>query len=179
MPTFVALLRGVNVGNNALPMQRLRDIFAELGAGDVQTYIQSGNVVFKGKGAAAGWQRAIERRLTGEARLPIACLVRTSPELKRMIAANPFVGDRSVDEAKLHVTLLAKTAPKTAQATLDALRRGDERVEVVRNSVFLYCPHGYGTSKLTNGAVEKAAGAKATTRNWRTLQRLVEMAAFA
>jgi uncharacterized protein (DUF1697 family) len=172
----VALLRGVNVGNNALPMQRLREIFTKLGAGDVRTYIQSGNVVFKGKGTAARWQRAIESRLDGEARLPIACMVRTASELKRMIAANPFVRDRAVDETKLHVTLLAKAAPKTAQASLDGLRRGDERVQVAARNVYLYCPHGYGTSKLTNGAVEKAAGTKATTRNWRTLQRLVEMA---
>jgi uncharacterized protein (DUF1697 family) len=176
VPTFVALLRGVNVGNNALPMQRLRDIFAELGAGDVQTYIQSGNVVFEGKGAAARWQRVIEARLKGEARLPVAAMVLSALELKRATAANPFVRDRSVDQSKLHATLLVKTAPKTTQAVLDGLKRGDERVKVAGRTVFLYCPHGYGTSKLTNGAVEKAAGTKATTRNWRTLRQLAEMA---
>jgi uncharacterized protein (DUF1697 family) len=176
VPTFVALLRGVNVGNNALPMQRLRDIFAELGAGEVQTYIQSGNVLFEGKGSADGWRRAIEKRLKDEARLPIASMVLTAPELRRLIAANPFVGDRAVDETKLHVTLLANAAPKAAQSSLDGLKRGDERVKVAGRAVFLYCPHGYGTSKLTNGAVEKATGTKATTRNLRTLRRLAEMA---
>ena len=176
MPTFVALLRGVNVGNNALPTQRLRDIFAELGAKEVQTYIQSGNVVFEGKGTAARWQRVIEARLKGEARLPVAAIVLRALDLERMIAANPFVDDQSVDQSKLHATLLVKMAPKTTQAFLDGLRRGEERVKVAGKTVFLYCPHGYGTSKLTNVAVEKAVGTKATTRNWRTLERLAEMA---
>ena len=176
MPIFVALLRGVNVGNNALPMQRLRDVFAELGAEEVQTYIQSGNVVFEGKGTAARWRRVIEARLIGEARLPVAAIVLRALDLERMIAANPFVDDQSVDQSKLHATLLVKAAPKTTQAVLDGLKRGDERVKVAGRTVFLYCPHGYGTSKLTNTAIEKAAGTKATTRNWRTLERLAEMA---
>jgi uncharacterized protein (DUF1697 family) len=177
VPTLVALLRGVNVGNNALPMQRLRDAFAALGARDVETYIQSGNVVFKGEGTGAHWQRTIEARLAREARLPIACRVLPRGEFTRMVSANPFVGDRSVDASKLHVTLLAKAAVRTAQASLNALRRAGERVEVVGKNVYLYCPHGYGTSKLTNAAVEKAAGSKATTRNWRTILKLAEMTA--
>jgi uncharacterized protein (DUF1697 family) len=122
VPTFVALLRGVNVGN-ALPMQRLRDIFAELGAQEGETYIQSGNVVFEGKGTAARWRRVIEARLNGEARLLVAAIVLRARDLEGMIAANPFVDDRSVDQSKLHAALLVKTAPKTTQAFLDGLKR--------------------------------------------------------
>src|SRR5262245_23495131 len=118
-------------------MQRLRDIFAELGAQDVQTYIQSGNVVFKGRGTAARWGGTIEARLKGEARLPVAAMVLSALDLERVMAANPFVRDRSVDQSKLHVTLLAKTAPKTAQASLDGLKRGDERLAVAGKTVFL------------------------------------------
>lgn len=90
MCVFVALLRGVNVGGNFLRMDRLRELCGELGMKNVRTYVQSGNLVFEAAGSASHWREGLERKLQGESRLAVSVIVRTTGELSRVIAGNPF-----------------------------------------------------------------------------------------
>ena len=174
---YIALLRGVNVGGNALSMERLRGICAELGLENARTYVQSGNLIFDAAGSAERWSKSLERALVGKARLPITVLVRSRAEMAAVIEHNPFAGERGIDLARLHVTFLRQTPKQAALTALNAIDAGPDRLSQAGREIYLYCPNGYGRSKLANNAIERVLGFAATTRNWRTVTTLAEMAA--
>ncbi|MEV1155618.1 DUF1697 domain-containing protein [Micromonospora chokoriensis] len=179
MTRYVALLRGVNVGGaTRLAMADLRRIVTELGHEDVKTYLQSGNVAFgstvrDAEKLAAG----IERALTDELAMRVPVLVRSGRELAAVAGGNPYA-DREDDPTRLLVAFLA-TAPE--KSTADALSvPGGENMSftVTGREVFLhYVDGGYGRSKFTNAYLEKKLGVVATTRNWKSVRALAEMAA--
>jgi len=175
MTSHIALLRGINVGANTLKMERLRAVFAELGFAEARTYVQSGNVLFSAKGTPAGLSAAIEEKLRGETRLPVSVIVRTPAQLKRIIDANPFLEGAGVDPKKLHVTFLACAASKSGRAALAAVNSGADRWHAAGDVVYLYCPDGYGRTKLNNTRIEKLFSTRATTRNWATVMALYEL----
>lgn len=179
MTVFIALLRGVNVGGNALSMERLRALCGQLGGTDVQTYVQSGNLVFDAADSALHWSAALARALAGETRLPVTVIVRTAAEMAKVVAGNPFLNEKGVDPAELQVTFLEQAPAKAAQRALDALaaRGGADRHALSGKEIYLHCPHGYGRTKLSNTALEKALDLRATTRNWNTVKKLVEISA--
>ena len=181
MTTFVALLRGVNVGGRTLPMAALRQALQEAKYADVRTYVQSGNVLF----TAAGDQpqdeaAAIEKLIRRVFGLDVQVLVLTAGQLADIAAANPFPGT-GVDERFLHVTFLFEPVPEDVFTVLELPMADGERValggrgETGRRAVYLHLPHGYGRSKLGNAYFERALRLPATTRNWRTVTTLVAM----
>ncbi|MBZ5561351.1 MAG: DUF1697 domain-containing protein [Acidobacteriia bacterium] len=176
MQTRIALLRGVNVAQNMLKMERLRQLLQELGFKNVTTYLQSGNAVFQAEGSPSSVSTAIEKRLAGETRLPVTVLIRTPAELKSIIVRNPFLKEKGVDRSKLHVTFLADAGGKDALKKLSALNVGADQFRLSGKEVYLYCPNGYGISKLSNSGLERALAVKATTRNWNTVNKLCELA---
>ena len=208
MTTFVALLRAVNVsGQNRVPMAELRASMAAAGYGDVQTYLQSGNIVFDaaadpdadagaGRQAAAAQElatavhRLIERKFGCDVRV----LVLTAAELGRVAVANPFLGaagsgsaaraepdteDAVAVDKFLHATFLEEPAPEAAFAGLALPAQPGEQAMLAADGrvIYLCLPHGYGRTKLNNGYFERHLGAAATTRNWRTVRALAEMSA--
>lgn len=180
MTSYVALLAGVNLGaSTTLPMAELRQVFTGLGFAQVRTYIQSGNVIF---GAPAQDERrlisdlqaAIERDLGKQ----VTVLLRTGPELAAVLSANPFT-DRQDDPTKLLVTFLAEKPPADRVAKLVPPPGETGELALVGREVFVNVPDGYGRSKLSNAFVAKALGVPATTRNWRSVAKLCELAAAA
>jgi uncharacterized protein (DUF1697 family) len=168
----VALLRGINLGaRNKIAMADLRELVAGLGADDVTTYVQSGNVVFSGT-ADAG---AIEARIKRDLGLEILVLVRTAAELERVVDRNPFAGKAS-ESKQLHVTFLAGKPAAGRVKELDPERSPGDEFAVTGREVYLFCPNGYGPSKLSNDWFEKRLGVAATTRNWNTVTKLAELA---
>jgi uncharacterized protein (DUF1697 family) len=176
MTTYIALLRGVNVGGNQLKMDRLRAICTSLGFSNARTYLQSGNVVFDAKGSQSNVEKALERTLAGETRLPVSVLVRSAADLMRLIAKNPFLKNQGIDRARLHVTFLTESPAKVALNRLSALAAGQDEFRAVGTEIYLHCPIGYGRSKLSNNNLERLLSLTATTRNWNTVNRLAEMA---
>jgi uncharacterized protein (DUF1697 family) len=174
---YIALLRGVNVGQNLLKMERLRDLCAELAFENVATYVQSGNIVFEAEGSSSDCTRAIEQKLAGETRLPVSVIVRTPAELGAIIRRNPFLKEKGIDRSRLHVTFLADATGKGRLPKLSAIKAGADQFRVSGKEVYLHCPNGYGISKLSNSAIEKALSVRATTRNWNTVNKLYEMGA--
>jgi len=171
---LVALLRGVNVGGRTLPMAELREVVAGCGYGDVRTYIQSGNVVFTAPGRPKDTEVAetIEDALAAATPLAPAVVVRTGPQLAAVIEANPFLR-RGEDPAHLHVTFGAGTGD--AEVGIDDLARyAPEEVAAVGREVYLFLPNGMGRSKLAADFARRG-GATGTTRNWRTVTKLLAM----
>jgi uncharacterized protein (DUF1697 family) len=178
MAVMVAFLRGVNVGNNILRMERLREFCAEIGMQNVRTYVQSGNVIFDADGGVTHWADKIQKRLLGETRLPVTVIVRTPADLKRTLGQNPFLKECGMEVARLHVAMLAKVPAKSALKSLAAQTDrycGGDRYILSGRDIYLHCPNGYGQSKLTNGLFEKFLDVRATTRNWNTLNNILDM----
>ena len=172
---YVALLRGVNVGGrNKLPMADLRDIFATAGCTAVQTYIQSGNVVFE---AAQDLAERVPEIVTGTIRqrfgYETAVVLRSSEELRQVVASNPF--DTSGDPRFLQVAFLEDTPGAEAVSRLDPDRSPPDAFAVRGRNVHLHYPNGVARSKLTNEYLAAQLQTASTMRNWRTVLKLLEM----
>lgn len=176
MATYICLLRGINVGNNMLKMERLRVLCDELKFANTQTYIQSGNVVFDAPGTADACLAKIERKLAGETRLPVKVTLRTASQWRKIASGNPFLDEKGIDPTKQHVTFLAARPTKDAWKKLAALDAAGDRYHAIGQEVYLHCPNGYGRSKLANPTLERTLGVTATTRNWNTVQKLLALA---
>jgi uncharacterized protein (DUF1697 family) len=175
MPTYIALLRGINVGGNILKMDRLRALCAELGAKNARTYVQSGNLVFEAAGSATNWEAKLEKKLAGESRLPVSVIVRTAAQMSAVFAGNPFLKEKGIDAARLAVSFLQQAPAKAALDALAALKIGSERFHCAGKNIYLHCPNGFADSKLY--LLDKVLKQRTTTRNWNTVTKLCEMAA--
>ncbi len=158
-------------------MGDLRRLFDALGHVDVTTYLQSGNVVFTSPGdAAARVAAALEERIATELGVTVTVLLRTGADLDHVVAGNPFVR-RGADPAKLHVTFLADAPDAGAVKGLAAPTGEPDELVAASREVYLHCPNGYGRTKLNNAYFERRLRVAATTRNWKTVTKLRELAA--
>ena len=181
MPSYVAMLRGINVsGSRPVKMDALRASFEALGFKNVRTYVQSGNVVFEAKErAAAPLAPKIVARIKRDFGFDVPVLVLGAAELARIVDENPFLKQRgeAIDVTKLHVTFLAGPPAAAGLKKMEGVSSGRDTFRCLRTSIYLHCPDGYGNTKLSNNAFERALGAAATTRNWKTVTTLASMAA--
>ncbi|HSS38432.1 MAG TPA: DUF1697 domain-containing protein [Polyangia bacterium] len=176
MPDFVALLRGVNVGGKVAKMDAVRASFEALGLANVRTYVQSGNVLFATKaGTDASLAKKIAMRLEKDIGFPIAVLVLSAKDLAQVVAHNPFLKEKGIDPAKLHVTFLHGAPPAPGLQKMAAIASGRDRFVARGTTIYLHCPDGYGRSKLVNNAFERALKVGATTRNWNSVTTLAGM----
>ncbi|HEY1737183.1 MAG TPA: DUF1697 domain-containing protein [Acidimicrobiia bacterium] len=177
MPTYAAFLRAVNVGGRSLAMAELRALCADLGFTDVQTYVQSGNVVLASRSKSErGVQRTIEEGIADRFGLEVPVMLRSHEELVAVLDANPYAAT-GADPARLLVMFL-DAAPKAATArSVDGEQHAPDVFTVVGREIYLYCPNGYGRSKLTNAFFERKLGVRATGRSWRTLGKLAGLTA--
>ena len=175
MKTYVALLRGVNVaGHTRVSMEELRTGFESLGLERVRTYIQSGNVVFEqGTSKITGLVDMLEKGIKAEFGLDVRVIVRTLEELSSIIKNIPF---RANERDRAHVTFLSAEPENVPTMEIEAVKDRTEKFLVSGREVYLYCPNGYGKSKLSNSFFERKLKVSATTRNWRTVNVVYEMA---
>jgi uncharacterized protein (DUF1697 family) len=173
--SYVALLRGVNVGGQRrLAMDELRDLFVSEGAQAVETYLQSGNVIFRSGAAPTRLVANLERKIGSKLGAGVSIIVRTPTELAKVLAQNPFARG-GADTGRLHVTFLSKTPVRSRVSQLERVTTGADRFAVAGRQVYLYCPNGYGRTKLSNAFLERRLEVEATTRNWRTVTELAEL----
>ncbi len=177
--TYMALLRGINVGGRKIiKMDQLRESFEAMGLEDVKTYVQSGNAIFKAaKKSEETLSREIQDRILRDFGFSVSVIVVSSEEINRAIKGNPFVRKKGVDTSKLHVTFLSQAPERSAVKALEALPAKPDEFRHSGKTIYLHCPNGYGTTKLSNNTLERVLSVRATTRNWRTVNKLYEMSA--
>lgn len=175
---YVALLRGINVGGkNKISMNELSELFAAAGCTDVETYIQSGNVVFAAKAAALkGMPTTISSAILQRFGYTVPVVVRSAAGMAVVTAANPYLSD-ATDEKQLHVYFLAEEPDASRLAALDPRRSQPDEFAVVGREIFLLLPNGMGRTKLTNAYFDAKLSTVCTARNWKTVCRLAEMSA--
>ncbi len=172
MTVWIALLRGVNVGgHNKLKMADFRTTLSERGFGDVQTYIQSGNVILKSDATAAEVATEIGSVLKANFEIDVPILVMTLDDLTQAIADNPFDGDLS----RIMLWFCFEPLGDFDATGLDALRSADEQAKFTSNLIYLHAPSGIGRSKFAE-KIDRMTPTQLTARNLRTAQKLHDMA---
>ncbi len=177
MSTFIALLRGINVGGQKLiKMAHLQAHFVSGGADNVRTYIQSGNVVFEHRAAsAAAVRKKLEQHLASELGYAVSTIVKTAKEFATIAAANPF--DTRLPEfgRRMYVCFFEKAPSPAAIQGIQPLITDDERLVVTGSAGYVYYVAGLGRAKLNGNVIERKLGL-ATMRNWNTVTALVNLA---
>lgn len=176
--TFIALLRGVNVGgHNRIPMRELRAACADLGWAGIGTYIQSGNVVFRAESAAGEVADALEGMIERRFGLSIPVIVRTARDWTAYVRGNPFP-EESHNEPHLVMLGLSKTTPRRDAADrLQERAVNGEQVLRIGDALWIHFERGVARSKLSPALLDRLVGSPVTMRNWRTVLKLRELAA--
>ena len=176
LTTYVALLRGVNVGGkHIVPMKQLGEIFAACKCADVRTYIQSGNVIFRATPKIApGLSVTIAKRIEDCFGFAVPVILRNRDELAHAARSNPFL-KTGTPEKMLHVYFLAAAPSAAAIKSLDAERSAPDVFRVSGREIYLCMPNGMGRTKLTSAYFDSRLSTICTARNWATVLKLLEM----
>ena len=176
MARHVVLLRGINIGSrNRVSMPKLREALEEAGFTDVQTYLQSGNVVLESRAKPETVRRKVEQLIEEQLGLEIAVVVRTKAELAAVAKRNPHARVAK-DPKRYQVTFLAKKLPARTVKELEQAAAPDEHVVVAGREVYAWHPAGVARSKLWSKLAGQGLGVTATSRNWTTVEALLELA---
>jgi uncharacterized protein (DUF1697 family) len=176
LPRVVLLLRGINLGSrNRIAMPKLRGLLEEGGFDDVQTYVQSGNVVLSSRAKPPGVARKVERLIEDELGLEIDVVVRTPSELASVVRRNPF-GDVAKDPKRYQVSFLDRKASPSVVKKLKAAVVPPEEFVAIGRELYAWHPSGVARSKLWALLAGRGLGVKATARNWTTVTKLLELA---
>ena len=176
METYISILRGINVGGHKLiKMQALTKLYEDLGFKNVKTYIQSGNVVFQTKQTDSTLlEEMISKKMTEIFTFEVPIIVKLQKEIAKIHKNNPFIIEKHYDINLLHVTFLSQK-PKQAEIAKITGDFGNDEYIISDKAIYLYCPNGYGNTKLTNTFFENKLKVSATTRNWKTTTELINM----
>lgn len=177
MPVYISMLRGVNVGgHNLIKMDALRELYTSLKLENPQSYVQSGNVVFRSKktdelALATTIRSAIEKTFGFRPEI----ILRTGAEMRAVVATNPFAKRAGIEPNKLNIGfLLTKPSSETAKK-LDSLPKMPEELHLVGRELYIYFPDGIGRSKLPP-MLDRLLKIPTTVRNWNSVTKLVEIA---
>ena len=177
MITYISILRGINVsGQKLIKMDTLRKLFENLGFNNVLTYVQSGNVIFRSNDIElCQLEQKISLQIEKDFGFDVTVIILTVDKLKYIIDNNPFTKNPDKDPAFLHVTFLSSKPDNFDPKAIENKKQEGEEISFSDNAVYLYCPNGYGRTKLTNNFLEAKLKAGATTRNWKTTNELFKM----
>ncbi|MGI9202374.1 MAG: DUF1697 domain-containing protein [Woeseiaceae bacterium] len=177
MTTWIVLLRGINVGGrNIVPMKTLVGLLQGIGCSQIKTYIQSGNVVLRSpQKSSAILKKEIQDSIESEFSFRPTVMVLSASQLAAATETNPFP-EGTVDPATLHFFFLSDIPVGYDESVLQDMSAAKERFQLVESVFYLLAPNGIGRSKLAAN-VEKKLGVATTARNFRTVDKLVQLAA--
>jgi uncharacterized protein (DUF1697 family) len=172
------MLRGVNVGgHNMIKMDALKALCVSLKLKDPQTYVQSGNVIFRTEEKD---QEKLTRRIQDAIEkahgFRPGVVLRTAAELQQVVSRNPFAERSGIEPGKLLVNFLAADPGKQAREKALAIKIGPEEMHLLGREAYIYFPNGQGRSKFPWAAIERALGTSATGRNWNSVTKMLEIA---
>ena len=177
MKTYIAFLRGINVsGKNKIPMAELRELCNGLKLQDVETYIQSGNVVFKSElQNTLELEALISKAILKSFGFEVPVIVKTASQLCDLLNENPFESEDEIIKKQVYFVLLNDVPKIEELTTFKAESYENEEFSISENCIYLKCKTGYGKAKLNNNLIERKLKVSATTRNYRTMHKLLEL----
>lgn len=176
MTSYLALLRGINVGGNRIiKMADLKALFVGMGYDAVQTYIQSGNVVFRAAEEEQPLRQRVEEQIATTFGFPVTVILRTAHEMTRLLAATPYAPDALAEGESLYVALLAETPSAEGIARLQGTNIAPDESRVIGREAYLLYRRSMRDTRMTNNLIENKLGVAATSRNWRVLTALTAL----
>jgi uncharacterized protein (DUF1697 family) len=178
MQTWILILQGINVsGQKRMAMPDLQSLLADLGYINPRTYIQSGNAVFSSTESNRSYlSQRIEAGIVNRFGYETPVFLRTAEDFARVIRENPFLTGRQEDPGYLHVTFLSAPLTPENRSSLTAPAGIPDEMKPGIEEVYLFCPNGYGRTKLNNPFFERKLKMQVTTRNWNTVLTLHNLA---
>jgi uncharacterized protein (DUF1697 family) len=179
MVIYISLIRGINVGGKKVKMSQLNEIYLSLNFKDVKTYIQSGNVVFRSQKLDLSYLRKIiENKIEEMFGFDVKVLIRTKTELKNVLEENPF---KRKDLNHLYITFLSEVPSINLIKDLNRfvevnMKNKSDKFYISKKEIYIFLPNGYGRTKLNNNFFEKKLGVTATTRNLKSVNKLLDIA---
>lgn len=176
MNKFISILRGINVGGNRkILMADLKTLYLKLNLNNPITYIQSGNVIFESEdGSLQNIENKISQGIKGKFGFDVPVIVRSVDDFNKVVKVNPFFTEAE-DIKSFHVTFLSKTPTKADVKALEKINFGKDQFKIIGKEMHLFIKVPYHKSKLSNQMVEKQLKCSATTRNWRTVNKLIAL----
>ncbi len=176
--THIALLRGINVGGkNKLPMADLVELFCQAGCHNVRSYIQSGNILFDASPLVVqAVSMKVSKSINDRFGYTVPVIVVSRDELELAVRDNPFLRKRiKADPSSLHLAVLQKEPSVAELGLLDPQRSPADTFAIRDRHIYLYCPNGLARTKLTNAYFDRTLKTTTTIRNWRTVNKLLEL----
>lgn len=177
MQTYISILRGINVGGHRkVKMDALKRLCADLKFENIRTYIQSGNIIFQSKIEDTNEiSKIIKTNIKNVFGFDVPVITLTQTELEIIINSNPFLKDKTKEPEFFHITFLSEKPSKQKIELLKQVDLKNDKYEVIDKAIYLYCPDSYSNSKLTNGFLETKLKVTATTRNWKTTNKIFNL----
>ena len=178
MTTCISILRGINIsGHRMIKMDALKALYTELGFSHIETYIQSGNVVFRHKSNdLKELEKIIENSIRQKFGFEVPVIIKEMEELRQVIASNPFLEDETKEISKIYVTFLSSVPDMERFNKIGAGQNFEEEYKLFGDAIYIYCPNGYGNTKLSTNFLESKLKLPATSRNWKTPLELLKIA---
>lgn len=174
MKTYIILLRGVMpTGKNKVPMAQLREALTNDGFQNVRTYIQSGNALVDSDSPAKEIEKRVHELIKSHIGADLAVVVRTGRQLQKVLDENPFT--KGYDISRVFFASFAVQPPQKKIKDLLAQDFVSEKLAITKNTAYMYVPDTYGSGTLSNNFLEKKLGVSATTRNFNTISKLIEL----
>jgi uncharacterized protein (DUF1697 family) len=179
MQTLISLLRGINMtGHNSVKMKDLSELYNNLGFTNVETYIQSGNVIFSCPESRSSYDIStmLERSILEKFGYNVPVMIRTIVEMKKLMADNPFLDEDNFDASKMAVIFLHEEPTGTQIQKVSGVSYPPDKFKISGTEICIYCPNGFGRTKLYTNFFEQKMGVVGTARNWKTITAIMDHA---
>ena len=178
MQTYISFLRGINMaGHNTIKMTDLADLYRKLGFKDAKTYIQSGNVIFSGDEGSNEYELVlkIEKAISEKFNNIVPVMIRTNWELADLFSTNPFLEEPDFNPSKMAVIFLHEEPSDNQLQKVVDVDYPPDKFKIIGREIFIFCPNGFGRTKIYTNFFEKKMGVFGTGRNWKTITTLFSM----
>lgn len=178
MQTYISFLRGVNMtGHNSIKMTDLTSLYINLGFKDAKTFIQSGNVIFSinADKTESSISASIEKEILEKFSYTVPVMIRTNRELSDLFSVNPFLDEIEFDPAKLAVIFLHEKPSADQIKKVKDVDYPPDKFKIIGREIFIYCPNGFGRTKIYTNFFEKKMGVLGTARNWKTITTILSL----
>jgi uncharacterized protein (DUF1697 family) len=163
-------------GHNTVKTKDLAEMFADLGYPDAKIFIQSGNIIFRSKEERHKLSVQIEGAISEKFSFDIDVMLRTVEEVKALATRNPYLNEEKFNPARMGVVFLKSVPGKESVARMDSISFPPDKFMIDKQEIFLFCPDGFGRSKLNTNFFERKLGVPGTARNWKTINSILELA---
>jgi uncharacterized protein (DUF1697 family) len=175
MKTYIALLKGINVGGHKkVPMAELRDLLKNAGFQNVQTYIQSGNVIFQSSEKAKELETKIQNLISIQFGFEVSVIIKSNKELQSILDASPFSKEK---KEKSYFIMLNRIPESNLVEEVDQLQYENEEIVIKKDGLYFYCSTGFGKTKFNMNTYERKLKVTGTARNYNTMLKLLSLSA--